>query len=120
MRNIKEAAVVYPEETGTVIRHDKLVRDGIPEVIAKAGKKAVWHQEKDAKELFHRLQHKLQEEAMEYRSNPCVEELADLTEVLDGMAHQQGISMGEVLQVKAQKRKERGGFEQGIVLERIE
>lgn len=120
VRNIKEAVVPYPEETGAVVRHDKLVRDGIPEVIAKAGKKAVWHQEKDAKALFHRLQHKLQEEATEYRSNPCMEELADLAEVLDGMAHQQGISMEEVLRVKAQKRQERGGFEQGIVLERVE
>ena len=53
--------------------------------------------------MFYRLQHKLQEEAMEYRCNPCVEELADLAEVLDGMAHQQGISMEEVLQVKAQR-----------------
>ena len=70
--------------------------------------------------MFYRLQHKLQEEAMEYRSNPCVEELADLAEVIDGMAHQHGISMEEVLQVKAQKRKERGGFEKGIVLERVD
>ena len=57
---------------------------------------------------------------MEYRSNPCVEEFAVLAEVLDGMAHQQGISMEEVLRVKVQKRQERGGFEQGIVLERVE
>ena len=119
VRNIKDAIVPYPEETGTVVCHDKLVRDGIPEVIAKAGKKAVWHQEKDTKALFHRLQHKLQEEAMEYHRNPCVEELADLVEVLDGMAHQQGISMEEVLRVKAQKRLERGGFEKGIVLENV-
>lgn len=119
VRNIKEAVVPYPEETGAVVRHDKLVRDGIPDLVVKSGKKAVWHQEKDAKALFQRLQHKLQEEAMEYRSNPCVEELADLAEVLDGMAYQHGISMEELLQVKAQKRKERGGFEKGIVLEHV-
>ncbi|MBP2655178.1 MAG: hypothetical protein H6Q73_2747 [Firmicutes bacterium] len=45
---------------------------------------------------------------------------ADLAEVLDGMAHQQGILFEEVLRVKGEKRQDRGGFEKGIVLERVE
>ena len=49
-----------------------------------------------------------------------MEELAALAEVLDGIAHPQGGSLEEVLQVKAQMRIERGGFEPGILLENVE
>lgn len=58
-RNIKEEIVPYQEESSDVLCHDKLVSDGIPEVIAKAGQKAIWRQGKDVKALFHCLQNKL-------------------------------------------------------------
>ena len=119
VRNIKTPMVAYPAEVGAVVRHDKLVRDKIPEVIAAAGKKAVCYQDTDKDSMRNRLLNKLQEEAEEFRAEPCLEELADLAEVVDGLAHGEGLEFVEVLAKKTQKRAERGGFEKGIVLESV-
>ncbi len=120
VRNIKAPLVPYPAESGAVVRYGKLVRDKIPEVIASAGKKAVCRLEADKLSLRKRLLSKLQEEAEEFRETPCLEELADLAEVVDGLAYHEGFNFADVLAQKAQKRAERGGFEQGIVLDLVE
>lgn len=59
------------------IKYDKLVRDKIPEIIEKSGKKCVV--EVMDKEIYIQyLDRKLNEELAEYQSDKSIEELADL------------------------------------------
>jgi len=119
VRNIKSPLVPYPAETGSVMRFEKLVRDKIPEIIAASGKEAICRRDMDLDSVRRRLLNKLQEEAEEFRITPCVEELADLVEVVDGLAHREGFSFAEVLAIKEKKRAERGGFDLGIILDTV-
>ncbi len=97
------------------VHYDKLVRDKIPEVIRQAGKKPVTdtlpHEAMAAA-----LDRKLQEEVQEYLESGSVEEMADVLEVLHGIAYHKGISWAEVESVRIRKRDERGGFEKGVRL----
>ncbi len=96
-------------------RYDKLVRDRIPDVIRRAGKQPVTcilPQE----DLAAALNRKLQEEVQEYLESGSVEEMADILEVLHGIAFHKRISWDEIESVRVHKRAERGGFEKGIRL----
>ena len=95
--------------------YDKLVRDKIPDVIRQAGKEPITDilSEDDMSGALHR---KLQEEVREYLESGSVEEMADILEVLHGIAFHKGISWSEVESARIQKRNERGGFEKGIRL----
>ena len=97
------------------IHYDKLVRDKIPDVIRQAGKQPVIDTlPPDA--MAAALDRKLQEEIHEYLESHSVEEMADILEVLHGIAFHKGISWEEVESVRRHKRDERGGFEKGIRL----
>ncbi len=97
------------------IRYDKLVRDRIPEVIRQAGKQPVTD-DLPRKAMSAALDRKLQEEVQEYLESGSIEEMADVLEVLHGIAFHKGISWDEVESVRLRKREERGGFEKGIML----
>jgi len=58
------------------ITYNKLVRDKIPKIIEKSGKKAVIYIADD-KEYLKKLYEKLLEEIGEFKENPSPEELAD-------------------------------------------
>ncbi|MBC2579163.1 nucleoside triphosphate pyrophosphohydrolase [Clostridium sp. DJ247] len=98
--------------------YNKLVRDKIPQVIEAAGKK--FDVRKVGKEEHYKLlEVKLEEEVKEFLENKNLEELADIMEVLFGLAENMGYSEEELLQKRLEKKKERGGFREGIVLERV-
>ena len=59
---------------------------------------------------------KLQEEVQEYLEAQNVEEIADVLEVLHGIAFCMGVSWDEIETARVHKREERGGFEKGIRL----
>ncbi|HHT73598.1 MAG TPA: nucleoside triphosphate pyrophosphohydrolase [Firmicutes bacterium] len=100
--------------------YDKLVRDRIPEIINANGKKCRFSQV-SGEQLIAGLEAKLLEEWREFLdSERDVEELADILEVIDGLAAHLGSSFEEVLQLKDRKRSERGGFDDGIWLEWVE
>lgn len=103
----------------TRIIYNKLVRDRIPEVIMDSGKECSWNIIAEA-DLEAALVRKLEEELQEFKENPCVEEAADLLEVIEGLCHFYGWPASEVLRAKAEKKAERGGFEKGIMLEYTE
>ncbi|MBV1822093.1 nucleoside triphosphate pyrophosphohydrolase, partial [Bacteroidales bacterium MSK.15.36] len=64
--------------------YNKLVRDNIPEIIEKDGKKFdIRYAHKE--ELISLLEAKLQEEAKEFFEDKNLEELADLMEVIFGL-----------------------------------
>ncbi|GAA0126501.1 nucleoside triphosphate pyrophosphohydrolase [Clostridium sp. CTA-19] len=99
-------------------KYDKLVRDLIPEVIKKDGKECdVYICEKA--EFTKRLEDKLQEEVNEYLEEKNLEELADVMEVLFGLAENLGYSEKELLKKREEKLKDRGGFKKGIVLQGV-
>ena len=97
------------------VRHDKLVRDRIPEYLEGKGIKAVSKQVEPDEHRQH-LVDKFLEELEEYRESGDVVELADLLEVLRGMAHHEGYTLEEVLELADQKSEERGGFFNGVYL----
>lgn len=99
--------------------HNKLVRDRIPEIIAKSGRKAAIRTlMKD--EYLAALEKKLMEEANEYLASPCMEELADMLEVMEAICNARGYDIKQLLEIKAQKKKERGGFEKRVFLEYVD
>ena len=97
------------------IRYDKLVRDNIPDVIRRAGKQPVIDTI-PSDEMAAALDRKLQEETREYLESRSVEEMADVLEVLHGIAFHKGIPWEEVESARLRKREERGGFEKGVRL----
>ena len=98
--------------------YNKLVRDLIPEVIKKSGKECdieIANMEQ-RREL---LEAKLMEEVNEYLEDKNLEELADVMEVLFGLAHNLGYSEDDLLKKREEKLKERGGFKEGVVLKKV-
>lgn len=101
------------------IVYNKLVRDRIPEVIAgKGGFPKV--RRLPAARLAGALKTKLLEEAMEVRKAKAradlVAEMADVREVLDALCAAADIEPKEVVAAQREKRRLRGGFQEGIVL----
>lgn len=103
---------------GTVTQYNKLVRDGMPGVIAHDGNRPVFRTV-EGNEKVALLRRKLREEVEEYISDPSAEELADVLEVVSSLCR---FTYGAdwVVDVARRKRHERGGFNDGIVLESVE
>ena len=99
-------------------KYNKLVRDLIPEVIKTDGKACEIEIAKD-EEKTELLEAKLMEEVNEYLKDKNLEELADVMEVLFGLAHNLGYSEADLLNKREEKLKERGGFKEGIVLKKV-
>lgn len=101
------------------VEHNKLVRDGIPEVIEKNGavpKTRIL----ESDEYKKRLLEKLIEEASELFEDPGLEERADVQEVLLAIDAIFGFSREKIEAVRSQKLEQRGGFEDRIFLEFVE
>lgn len=99
--------------------YDKLVRDRIPEIIDASGEHPVTHVADDA-EYERRLGDKLLEEAAEFDESGDLEELADVLEVIDAILAFDGSSRAELDEQRREKRENRGGFDERVVLERVE
>lgn len=99
--------------------YNKLVRDNIPEIMRAQGEEPETRilDEDEYKKLV-RL--KLLEESGETRvagtKEELTKELGDVLEVAEAIAAVEGVSMDEVLALKAKRRAERGGFEKRIYL----
>lgn len=98
------------------MRYDKLVRDLIPEHIAKRGGNAVTHIADDV-EYRQKLAEKLVEEAQEFLKDQNVEEVADVLEVLEAIEVCYGFDRTEIEEIKKKKAEEKGKFEKKIILE---
>lgn len=99
-------------------KYDKLVRDRIPEVIKASGKECVT-EVVDDKKKYELLEKKLMEEVNEFLEDKNLEELADVMEVLFGLANSLGFSEEDLLAKRNEKKNERGGFKDGIVLKEV-
>lgn len=98
-----------------IIPHNKLVRDNIPDIIENNGQTANTVI-LDDKKYTAALEKKLKEETKEYLHSGELMELADILEVVDALAKNQGSSFEEVLELKKQKQKKNGAFDRKIFL----
>jgi predicted house-cleaning noncanonical NTP pyrophosphatase (MazG superfamily) len=98
------------------MRHDKLVRDNIPDIIKKKGSTPVTHVADDI-EYREKLYKKLTEEIDEFLESDNHEELADILEVIYAIRDLKGISETELETIRKKKFKDRGGFKDRIILD---
>ena len=98
------------------MRYRKLVRDKIPEYIRKKGGVPLTHVADDV-EYWQKLKEKLLEEIEEFKKDESLEEFADILEVLDAIAAYKGFDEEKTEEMRAAKAKERGRFENRIILD---
>lgn len=98
------------------MQYHKLVRDNIPEIIAKTGKLARMHIA-DKEEYEQKLKEKLLEEATELAEAMNIEEMADVLEVIHAICDLKGIDKNQIESVRLKKAEDRGAFKQQIILE---
>lgn len=101
-----------------LIVYNKLVRDKIPNIIKANGKhcNTIIVPKED---LLGLLEVKLNEEVNEYLEAKNIEELADIMEVVYGIADTLGYSEEELAKVREEKKKERGSFKEGVFLKTV-
>ncbi len=98
--------------------YNKLVRDKIPEIIERDGKRCEI-EILSKKDYIEALDKKMGEELAEYLSEPRLEELADLIEVVYAATVARGFTLEELEKVRQSKTEKRGGFEKRICLKRV-
>jgi len=97
----------------------KLVRDLIPKIIEESGRSCRWHKINNHSEYMSWLKLKIIEEADEFIEDPCLEEAADMLEVVKAFAKINNLDFEEVIAAAKNKTKKRGGFIEGIILEEV-
>ena len=98
--------------------YNKLVRDKIPDIIEKSGKKAITTVLND-EEYLTELDRKLNEERTEYQQDKSIEELADMLEVIYAITVARGYSVEELERIRAEKAEKRGEFNDRIFLKEV-
>ena len=103
--------------------YNKLVRDKIPEIIAKQGKR-VSFRALQGDELKKALKDKLIEETQELvnaeTQEQIIEEAVDVLEVLHCLLLKNGFDLVDCTKVRSEKEKEKGAFWNGYFLESVE
>lgn len=103
--------------------YNKLIRDQIPEIIEKTGKKYSTRILDDT-EYIKELKKKSFEELEEYvntsNHEDAIEELADVLEIIHALAEYHGASIEKVEEVRKQKAAKRGGFKEKVFLIEVE
>ncbi|WP_026675357.1 nucleoside triphosphate pyrophosphohydrolase [Alkalihalobacterium bogoriense] len=103
--------------------YNKLVRDRIPEIIEKSGKKfrtKTLDSTTYEKELRVKLEEEMDELLKAESTAELVEEMADLLEVMYSLAKLRGVDPPEIEEVRKRKLDERGGFEERLLLVDVE
>ena len=90
---------------------NKLVRDNIPSMCKNPETKILGQEDYTAA-----LKLKLQEEVGEYLQDGTIEELADIMEVVEALAENQGSTLREVMEFKQRKQSKNGAFKERIFL----
>ena len=100
------------------MKYNKLIRDRIPEIIAKNGQTARVRVLTD-EEYLAKLDEKLGEELAEYLADGNVGELADLLEVIYAAALARGTTAEQLDEIRRKKAEERGAFAEKLLLEEV-
>lgn len=99
-----------------LIRYDKLIRDKIPEIIESNGAKCKLHVADDD-EYWDKLRTKVSEEVGEFLDESCIEELADVVEVIYAIADFKFGGREKLEEARKEKALKRGGFVKKLVLD---
>lgn len=103
--------------------YNKLVRDKIPEIIHKTGKKfttSILNEEQYITELKKKSFEELEEYMNTTTHEDALEELADVLEIIHTLAICHGSSIEEVEKIRQRKAENRGGFEERVYLVDVE
>lgn len=102
----------------STVKHNKLVRDKIPQIIENANKVPVYEvlNEQEYKKM---LDLKLQEELKEYLESDEVEELADLVEVVYSILAYKNVNLEEFEKIRLEKANKNGSFKDRILLKEV-
>jgi len=103
--------------------YKKLVRDKIPEIIAKEGKEfstKILSKEEYVSSVNEKMEEELDEYLQAETNVEAVEELADLLELIHAASSALGANIEEVEKVRKEKAIKRGGFEDRIFLIDVE
>ena len=95
---------------------EKLVRDGIPDIIKQNDGKEANIRIVDGQEYKNALIAKLNEEVAELAEDPSAEEAGDVLEALYAFCKAYDIDIPQVEEARALKAQKRGGFKEGIML----
>ena len=100
----------------------KLIRDNMPEILAKEGKKIKTRILKEDAEYFEWLRRKMLEELQEISEQPdnkifLTERFAYLDEILSLLAEIKGVGKGEIKEAQKRIIRERGSFKKRLLLE---
>ncbi len=98
--------------------YGKLVRDLVPGIIREVGEVPITHQADDD-EYGNKLLEKLREELAEFAESGEIEELADLLEAIRTLGQLNGVGWAELDEMRAQKARERGAFEERLILDEV-
>ena len=103
--------------------YNKLVRDRIPEIIEKDGKKfstKILSNDEYIKSLKEKSFEELKEYVNAENNEDAIEELADLLEIIHALAECHGASFEKVEEIRKKKAEKRGGFKEKIFLIEVE
>ncbi|MBQ2671240.1 MAG: nucleoside triphosphate pyrophosphohydrolase [Clostridia bacterium] len=98
---------------------NKLVRDKIPEMLAKNGgepETETLNDEKYKTCLYEKLKEECEETVNSYSKENLAEELADLLEVIMAISKLNDIDFAEIEKIRLAKKEKRGGFDSKILL----
>ncbi|TKC19129.1 nucleoside triphosphate pyrophosphohydrolase [Robertmurraya kyonggiensis] len=99
--------------------YDKLIRDGIPEIIEKSGKSfstSILNNLDYIKELRKKSFEELQEYMDATSDGDALEELADLLEIIYALSECHGGDFNKVEEIRKQKADKKGRFQKKIFL----
>ncbi|QED48077.1 nucleoside triphosphate pyrophosphohydrolase [Cytobacillus dafuensis] len=99
--------------------YNKLVRDRIPEIIEKTGKKfstKILDNTEYIKELKKKSFEELEEYVNTTNNEDAIEELADVLEIIHALADFHGASIERLEEVRKQKAEKRGSFLEKVFL----
>ena len=105
-------------KTMNVKIYNKLIRDKIPHIIEQSGKQAIL-EAVSGEEYLKLLNAKLGEELQEYIDSECVEELADLVEVVYAILEHKDVSLEGFEVIRKRKVEERGAFKKKLLLKEV-
>lgn len=98
------------------MKHNKLIRDKIPEIIKQLGDVPITHIADD-EEYLEKLKKKLEEEVNEFLEENSKEELADILEIIYAIRDFMKVGKEELESLRKKKAEERGGFRDRIILD---
>lgn len=97
------------------VRYNKLVRDRIPEIIAREGR-APKTKILSLSQYPRFLVKKITEEAREFAKQPNIEEAIDMLEIIHAWLAVNGVDERRAAVLRRQKNRQRGAFHKRILL----